>query len=95
MIEVDPLAFDNQGAFLHLSIDGPDILTQNADGNQLDRAKEKYPDYQRRDANRKIVPEHELVNEVAQSGQGGNQRVDVRRGIGGKPKVEQVMVKLA
>src|ERR1035438_1486762 len=48
VVEVHALALHHQRPLLNLGVDGADVLSEDAHGNQLDRAEKENADYQRR-----------------------------------------------
>src|ERR1700724_2249439 len=72
--EVDAFLLDHQWALEYLSVYRADVLPQNTDKQELNRAKKENPCNQRRHADGKPVPKQELVNEIDERKQNAQQR---------------------
>jgi hypothetical protein len=46
-VEVDPLAFDDEGSVRDLRLNGSDVLTNDAEEQHLDGREEEQPDHDR------------------------------------------------
>src|ERR1035438_2988607 len=74
MLKINALPLNHERPLLHLSMNGADIFPQNTHRYQLNRSKEKNPNNQRSNTNRKIVPEDQLIHEIPKPDQRGKQR---------------------
>ena len=64
MVEVDPFSFHDERPFVDLRMDRADVLAEHPDEEELNCTEEVDSDQERRQAKLKLVPEHELGDEV-------------------------------
>src|ERR1700686_3402430 len=74
VLEIQPFAFHHQRAVVHLRVDVPDVLADDAHEEKLERSQEEHSNGDGRDTQRELVPEHQFVCEVARAAKHGEQR---------------------
>src|ERR1019366_3879066 len=72
--EVDALFFYHQRTFVHARVDRPDVFAKDANEEELDGTEEKDADHYRSDSDGEVLPEQQLVNQVAQAYQEAQDR---------------------
>jgi len=73
---VDAFFFCYEGTAEDEGMDGADVFADDAEGDELDGAKEEQAKYNGSDADGEIVPENELVNQVKHTGDEAEEGAD-------------------
>lgn len=63
--EIDPFLLNHQRAFEYLRVNRPYVFSKDSDEEELHRGKEEEAYHHRRGPNRKVLPEEEFVDQIA------------------------------
>jgi hypothetical protein len=82
-VEVDAFVFDDVGAFLDLGVDGADVLTEDAEEDELKGGGEEDADEKRCEAEGECLPEGEFEEKIHAGDEEGDGGTD-KAGEGGE-----------
>src|SRR6202171_3024778 len=73
VLEIQPFAFDYQRTVVHLRVDVPDVIANDAHEEKLKRSQEEHSDSDGCDPKRELVPEQQFVRKVSRATEHGKQ----------------------